>query len=78
MPGMGRTGTAAWEANETFDDADYEMVLKNVSDGFRFGSDSIIYCIECGVEAIVGPNSPSKSRPPMSHRKTDLGILTPL
>jgi hypothetical protein len=56
-PECGRTGTAAWEENDNFDDADYEMVLKSVSDGFRFGSDSIIYCIECGVEAITGPNS---------------------
>jgi len=56
-PKCGRTGTATWEENVNFDDADYEMVLKNVSDGFRFGSDSMIYCIDCGVEAITDPNS---------------------
>ena len=56
-PECGRTGIATWEKNENFDDADYEMALKNVSEGLRAGSDSIIYCIDCGVEAIVGPNS---------------------
>jgi len=55
-PECGRTGTAAWEENNNVDDADYEMVLKNVSDDFR-SSDSIIHCIECGVEAITGPTS---------------------
>ena len=56
-PECGRTGTATWKGNENSDDADYEMVSKNVSDGFRTGPDSDIYCLDCGVEAITGPNS---------------------
>jgi hypothetical protein len=38
-PECGRTGTATWKGNENSDDADYEMVLKIVSNGFLFGSD---------------------------------------
>jgi hypothetical protein len=53
----GRTGTATWKENENFDDADYEMVLTDVSDGFRFDSEGKIYCIDCGVDAITARNS---------------------
>jgi hypothetical protein len=56
-PECGRTGTAAWEEKDNFDDADYEMVLKNVSDGFQTGPTSEIYCIDCVIEAITGPKS---------------------
>jgi hypothetical protein len=58
-PECGRTGTAAWEHNEnpigSADDAG--PLLQSVSDGFRFGPESEIYCIACGVEAITGRTS---------------------
>jgi hypothetical protein len=57
MPGMGRTGTAAWEEKNKSDDAATTTVLKNVSEGFRPSSDSIIYCVDCSVEAITGSTS---------------------
>jgi hypothetical protein len=55
MPRMGRTGTALWEENENSDDADNEMALKNVSDGFRRGHNVDICGVDCGVEAINWP-----------------------
>jgi 4-hydroxy-3-methylbut-2-en-1-yl diphosphate synthase IspG/GcpE len=33
-PECGRTGTATWKENNNSDDADYEMVLKDVSVAF--------------------------------------------
>jgi hypothetical protein len=47
-PKCGRTGTAIWADN----------IVMNVSDGFRNSLfDADIYCVNCGVEAITGPNS---------------------
>jgi hypothetical protein len=57
-PECGRTGTATWEEkNNTDDAADTATVPTNISNGFRAGSESEIYCKDCGVEAITGPNS---------------------
>ena len=57
-PECGRTGTATWEQDENpVDTDDAGPLLKSVSDGFRSGSESEIYCVDCGVEAITGRTS---------------------
>jgi len=44
-------GSATWEESER---GDLETIIKGVSDGFRIGPDGEIYCVDCGVKAIIG------------------------
>ena len=50
-PQCALNGSANWEESEL---GDLETTIKSVSDGFRIGRDTEIYCADCGVKAIVG------------------------
>jgi hypothetical protein len=50
-PQCALNGSATWEENES---GNLETTIKNLSNGFKIGPDTVIYCAECGVKATLG------------------------
>jgi hypothetical protein len=50
-PECALNGSATWEESER---GDLETTIKSVTEGFRVGGGTDIYCAECGVKATIG------------------------
>jgi|HubBroStandDraft_4_1064222.scaffolds.fasta_scaffold421374_2 hypothetical protein len=50
-PQCALNGSATWEENER---GNLETTIKSLSDGFKIGPATEIYCADCGVKATIG------------------------
>jgi hypothetical protein len=50
-PECALNGSATWEENES---GNLETTVKSLSQGFKIGPDTAIYCDDCGVKATIG------------------------